>query len=92
MIRAFRAIHIDLQKNIHRDMSRHFRKYPRKWGLKSPDRNIDHRRVPNMETYFTRKGYKVPIGTNTDIEHYLPGDLVVWRLNKNLRHIGIVSD
>ena len=92
VIRAFRSIHIDLQKEIHMDMSRHFRKYPRKWGLKSTDRNIDHRRVPNMETYFTRKGYKVPIGSNTDIKHYLPGDLVVWRINDNLTHIGIVTD
>jgi len=92
VIRAFRSIHIDLQKEIHQDMSRHFHKYPRKWGLKSTDRNIDHRRVPNMETYFTRKGYKIPIGTNTDIEHYQPGDLVVWRINETLTHIGIVSD
>lgn len=92
VIRAFRSINIDLQKNIHRDMSRHFRKYPRNWGLKSTDRNIDHRRVPNMETYFTRKGYKIPIGKSTDREHYLPGDLVVWRISGKLTHIGIVSD
>lgn len=92
VIRAFRTIDIDLQKNIHQDMSRHFRKYPRKWGLKSTDRNIDHRRVPNMETYFTRKGYKVPIGTSTDMEHYQSGDLVVWRISDKSTHIGIVSD
>ena len=92
VIRAFRSIRIDLQKEIHRDMSRHFRKYPRKWGLKSTDTNIDHRRVPNMETYFTRKGYQVPIGKSTDKEHYKPGDLVVWRISGKLTHIGIVSD
>lgn len=92
IIRAFRSINVDLQKDIHQDMSRNFRKYPRKWGLKSTDRNIDHRRVPNMETYFTRKGYKIPIGTSTGTEHYQPGDLVVWRISGNLTHIGIVSD
>jgi len=92
VIRAFRAIDIDLQKNIHQDMSRHFRKYPRKWGLKSPDKNIDHRRVPNMEAYFTRKGYKLPVDTSTDMEHYQSGDLVVWKISGNLTHIGIVSD
>jgi len=92
VIRAFRSVNIDLQKEIHKDMSRNFRKYPRKWGLKSTDRNIDHRRVPNMEAYFTRKGYKVPIGKNTDKENYQPGDLVVWRISGKLTHIGIVSD
>jgi len=61
-------------------------------GLKSPDKNIDHRRVPNMQTYFSRKGYRIPIGTSTDKEYYKPGDLVVWRLNKKMSHIGIVTD
>ena len=92
VIRAFRSVNVDLQKEIHKDMSRNFRKYPRNWGLKSTDRNIDHRRVPNMEAYFTRKGYKVPIGTSTDKEHYQSGDLVVWRISGKLTHIGIVSD
>jgi len=92
VVRAFRAINIDLQKDIHQDMSRHFRQYPRKWGLKSPDKNIDHRRVPNMEAYFTRKGFKLPIGKSTDMNHYQSGDLVVWQIHGNLTHIGIVSD
>ncbi|MCK5903426.1 MAG: DUF1287 domain-containing protein [Cocleimonas sp.] len=92
IIRAFRAVDIDLQKEIHKDMKRHFRKYPKKWGLKSTDRNIDHRRVPNMERYFTRKGYQVPIGKGYHFNNYLPGDLVVWRINGDLTHIGIVSD
>ncbi|HIO93575.1 MAG TPA: DUF1287 domain-containing protein [Leucothrix mucor] len=92
IVRAFRAVDIDLQKEIHRDMKRHFRKYPKKWGLRSTDTNIDHRRVPNMETYFKRKGYRVPIDKNNDFENYLPGDLVVWSITDNLTHIGIVSD
>jgi len=92
IIRAFRAVGIDLQKEIHRDMQRHFRQYPRKWGLKSPDTNIDHRRVPNMVKYFERKGYKVSISQKNDFENYLPGDLVVWRIRDSLTHIGIVSD
>jgi uncharacterized protein YijF (DUF1287 family) len=92
VVRAFRDIGIDLQKEIHLDMTRHFHKYPRRWGLKSPDANIDHRRVPNMEVYFTRKGYQIPIGESTDTENYQPGDLVVWRISGRLTHIGIVSD
>ena len=92
IIRAFRAVDIDLQREIHRDMKRYFRKYPKKWGLRRPDSNIDHRRVPNMEVYFERKGYKIPIGKQGDFSNYLPGDLVVWRINNDLTHIGIVSD
>ncbi len=92
IIRAFRAVGIDLQREIHRDMKRHFSKYPQKWGLRSPDTNIDHRRVPNMEVYFKRKGYQIPIGKQGDFSNYVPGDLVVWRINNDLTHIGIVSD
>lgn len=93
IVRAFRAVDIDLQKEIHQDMKRNFRQYPKKWGLKSTDRNIDHRRVPNMETYFTRKGYKVFNPKQRDNhENYLPGDLVVWGITDSLTHIGIVSD
>ncbi len=92
IIRAFRAVGIDLQKEIHKDMKRHFRQYPKKWGLKSPDTNIDHRRVPNMETYFERKGYKIPIGKGDNFKNYKPGDLVVWRISGDFTHIGIVSD
>ena len=92
IVRAFRSVDIDLQREIHRDMKRYFRKYPKKWGLRKPDRNIDHRRVPNMEVYFKRKGYKVPVGKQGEFSNYLPGDLVVWRINNDLTHIGIVSD
>jgi uncharacterized protein YijF (DUF1287 family) len=94
IVRAFRAVDIDLQREIHRDMRRNFRKYPKKWGLKRPDANIDHRRVPNMEVYFKRKGYKIPVDKDKQgkFKHYLPGDLVVWRIHNDLTHIGIVSD
>lgn len=92
IVRAFRAVDIDLQREMHRDMKRNFRKYPKKWGLRRPDRNIDHRRVPNMEVYFKRKGYKIPVGKQGEFSTYLPGDLVVWRINNDLTHIGIVSD
>jgi uncharacterized protein YijF (DUF1287 family) len=92
IVRAFRAVNIDLQKEMHQDMKRNFHKYPQKWGLVRPDTNIDHRRVPNMEVYFERKGYKIPVGKQGDFSNYLPGDLVVWRINNDLTHIGIVSD
>ena len=92
IVRSFRAVEIDLQREIHRDMKRNFRKYPQKWGLRRPDKNIDHRRVPNMEVYFKRKGYQIALGKQGDFSNYLPGDLVVWRINNDLTHIGIVSD
>lgn len=76
-------------------MTANFASYPRNWGLTRPDKNIDHRRVPNLETYFTRKGHDVPITKRA--ADYLPGDIVSWRLDGNtgrggLPHIGIVSD
>jgi uncharacterized protein YijF (DUF1287 family) len=89
IVRAFRAVGIDLQKGIHEDMKKNFKKYPQKWGLKAPDKNIDHRRVPNIQTYLERKGKKLPVSKNeTD---YIPGDLITWKLPGNLDHIGIVS-
>lgn len=88
IIRAFRAKGIDLQQQVHQDMRRHFRKYPKKWGLLSPDRNIDHRRVPNLMTFFERQGVSLPISDNPD--DYLPGDVVAWKLNEKQNHIGIV--
>lgn len=87
VIRALRLQGIDLQKQVHEDMRKAFASYPKKWGLSRPDRNIDHRRVPNLMRYFQRKGYAV------DDQRYLPGDIVTWDLNgKGLTHIGIVSD
>ena len=72
-------------------MAANFSVYPNKWGLKSPDKNIDHRRVPNLQTYFTRKGKSLPI-TN-DTRDYKPGDVVSWDLNgQGMTHIGLVSN
>lgn len=89
VIRSFRKTGIDLQKEVHEDMQTHFSLYPRIWGRSTTDRNIDHRRVPNLMTYFSRKGYKKAITrTGTD---YLPGDIVAWRLPAGQTHIGIVS-
>lgn len=88
IVRAFRAQGVDLQQSVHEDMRRHFRKYPRKWGLRTPDTNIDHRRVPNLMTYFERKGFDLPVSNTPD--DYLPGDVVAWKLNEKQFHIGIV--
>ncbi|HEX3019541.1 MAG TPA: DUF1287 domain-containing protein [Chitinispirillaceae bacterium] len=88
IIRAFRAAGIDLQKEIHEDMKLHFDSYPKLWGLRRPDPNIDHRRVPNIVTFLTRKGKGVDI-TNNGAD-YLPGDIVVWKIPGDLDHIGLV--
>lgn len=91
VIRAYRSgLGIDLQKEVHEDMTRAFAKYPRIWGLGRPDRNIDHRRVPNLEAFFTRHGRSLPV--TGDPDDYAPGHLVSWRLPGNLPHIGIVTD
>ncbi|KLN59534.1 hypothetical protein WH96_16795 [Kiloniella spongiae] len=92
VIRSYRALGIDLQKLVHEDMRANFASYPKIWGLKSTDRNIDHRRVPNLRVFFTRYGQSLPL--SRDVADYLPGDLVTWNLNKSgsLPHIGIVSD
>lgn len=90
VIRALRLLGFDLQKEVHEDMAAHFSAYPKIWGLKRPDKNIDHRRVPNLRVFFTRKGWAVPV---TDSPHdYLPGDLVTCMVGGNLPHIMIVSD
>ena len=86
VIRALRHQDIDLQQRIHEDMKANFKKYPQKWGLKGTDKNIDHRRVPNIMTYFQRQGYQV------NDQKYLAGDIVTWDLGKGLVHIGIISD
>lgn len=90
VIRAFRSVGIDLQQELHRDMQRHFAAYPRNWGLAKPDRNIDHRRVPNLATWFKRQGYALPVSENA--ADYMPGDIVTWVLSGGQPHIGIVSD
>lgn len=89
IIRAFRQKGIDLQERVHEDMRAHFDQYPPLWGLKRPDPHIDHRRVPNLETYFKRQGYALPAGTP-----YQPGDIVTWRIDMvshKLPHIAILS-
>jgi hypothetical protein len=90
IIRAFRAVKIDFQKLVHRDMKSDFADYPQIWGLKSVDPNIDHRRVPNLQKYLERKGKKLPVSNIAS--DYLPGDIVTWKLPGNLDHIGLVSD
>ena len=90
VIRALRKQGIDLQKEVHDDMTAHFSEYPRKWGLKKPDPNIDHRRVPNLMAYFKRKGYSTTISKKP--ADFAPGDIVTWILPGGLTHVGIVSD
>src|SRR5262245_2338175 len=90
VIRAYRAIGIDLQVLVHEDMRSNFARYPQLWGLTQPDTNIDHRRVPNLQRFFERADAKV--GNADAAATYKPGDLVTWMLPGNLPHIGIVSD
>jgi hypothetical protein len=88
VIRAYRKLGIDLQKEVHEDIKAHFEKYPKNWGLTGPDRNIDHRRVPNLMTFFARYGDVKRI--SRDPGDYLPGDIVCWNLGGGITHIGIV--
>lgn len=90
IVRAYRVLDIDLQKEVHEDMKAAFSAYPADWGLSRPDSNIDHRRVPNLQTFFTRHGEKLPV--TDDPDDYRPGDLVTWMLPRNLPHIGLVTD
>lgn len=91
VIRALRdGWGIDLQLAVNRDMQADFRAYPALWGLSAPDRNIDHRRVPNLQTLFARIGARVDV--SDDPTPYLPGDILTWVLPGNLPHMGIVSD
>jgi uncharacterized protein YijF (DUF1287 family) len=89
VVRAFRQVGVDLQKEVHEDMARNFAAYPQKWSLSQPDTNIDHRRVPNLRTYFERKGRALAISSNP--EDYLPGDVVTWDLGGGVDHIGMVT-
>jgi uncharacterized protein len=91
VVRALRAgFGLDLQKLVHEDMKQHFARYPQKWGLSGPDKNIDHRRVPNLQTYFKRVGWELPVSNKPG--DYQPGDLVTCLVPPNLPHIMIVSD
>jgi uncharacterized protein len=92
VIRSYRAVGIDLQKEVHEDMQRNFHAYPNqsRWRLSHPDTNIDHRRVPNLMVFFSHKGEALKI--SIDDADYAPGDLVTWDLGGSVPHIGIVVD
>jgi uncharacterized protein len=87
VVRAYRRVGIDLQVEVHRDMERAFAAYPQRWGLRRPDPNIDHRRVPNLVRFFERRGAGLPLASS-----YAPGDVVAWRLPNGLDHIGVVAE
>ena len=88
LIRAYRKAGIDLQKEVHEDMKNNFGRYPKIWGLKSTDKNIDHRRVPNLMTFFSRHGQTLAITDKP--QDYKPGDIIAWNLGGAVTHIGIV--
>lgn len=91
LIRAYRdALGIDLQREVHGDMAAHFTAYPRRWGLRGPDRNIDHRRVPNLQTYWSRTGARLPLPADPAL--WQPGDVFTSLVGGTLPHTGIVSD
>lgn len=92
VIRSYRSLGVDLQQLVHEDIAEHFALYPsrRLWGLKQPDSNIDHRRVPNLQAFLTRNGSALAVTQRAS--DYLPGDLVTWTVAGNLPHIGIVTD
>ena len=90
VVRAFRKAGIDLQKEVHEDLKSARSEYPTRWGAIGPDRNIDHRRVLNLMTYFKRRGKSLPIGNRAT--NYQPGDIVAWELTGGIDHIGIVTN
>jgi uncharacterized protein len=96
VIRTYRAVGVDLQKEVHEDMLAHRSAYPHKWSSSShadasgTDTNIDHRRVPNLMVFFSRHGKALP--PTDDPRDYQPGDLVTWNLGSGITHIGIVVD
>lgn len=90
VIRAYRLLGVDLQRLVHEDMRRAFHVYPKKWGLSAPDTNIDHRRVPNLATFFTRAGASLPV--TQDGADYKPGDVVAWAMPDGRPHIGMVTE
>lgn len=90
VVRAYRQLGVDLQKLVHEDMSAAWRAYPNPWKLKGTDWNIDHRRVPNLATFFGRHGTTLPISSKGS--DYQPGDIVTWMVPPRLPHIGIVAD
>ena len=91
VIRSYRKLGLDLQQLVHEDLRKNFKLYPnqKRWGLSKPDTNIDHRRVPNLQVFFSRHGESIPITDKAS--DYLPGDIVSWKINNKMVHIGIVS-
>jgi uncharacterized protein YijF (DUF1287 family) len=93
VVRSLRdGLSMDLQKLVHEDMKANFGAYPKIWGLKRPDKNIDHRRVPNLRKFFDRKGWSQRLGNPPDFSNFQPGDLVTCTVPPNLPHIMVVSD
>ena len=87
VVRAYRrAFQHDLQTLVHQDMKKAFSAYPKTWGLKAPDPNIDHRRVLNLRVFFARRGAEL------QGKDFQPGDLVTQNVGEGLPHIVIVSD
>ena len=89
VIRAYRKLGVALQVLVHEDMKRAWAAYPKTWGLRQADPNIDHRRVPNLATFLTRHGQALPVGS--DPASFRPGDIVTWQLPSGVPHIGIVD-
>ncbi len=92
VIRSYRELGVDLQQLVHEDIRQHFNRYPnhKRWGLSRPDANIDHRRVPNLRVFFERHGASLPVSDRA--QDYVPGDIVTWKLNEKMVHIGIVAE
>lgn len=91
VIRAYRQLNVDLQSLVHEDMKKAWGEYPKIWGLKTPDTNIDHRRVPNLAVFFKRHGQSLPL-SQASSKQFLPGDIVTWRLPTGVPHIGLVAN
>lgn len=93
VVRSLRAIGIDLQRLVHEDMKRNFSLYPKRWGLRRPDTNIDHRRVPNLVVFFKRFGKTLPAGvTGSALATWKPGDIVMWILDNGRDHCGVITE
>lgn len=92
IIRAYRYAGIDLQVLVHEDMQNNFELYPHKWGLREPDPNIDHRRVPNLSCFFARHGQSLTREVKGHLSEWQWGDVVVWQFTDGRTHIGIISD
>lgn len=90
IIRAYRSVGVDLQKEVHEDMVKNFDLYPKKWEMTETDTNIDHRRVPNLQVFFKRFGEELENSKNP--ESYQPGDIVTWNMPSGRPHIGMVSN